>query len=100
MPFGGVLRVRVANNGNGRVRITFADRGTGIEKHQLTHIFEPFFTTKRDVGTGLGLWVTKELVEKHGGTISVRSSTDQRYQGTVFAIILPEDHTRNIRATA
>jgi PAS domain S-box-containing protein len=100
MPSGGVLRVRVAHDGGGTVRVTIADRGTGIDKGQIAHIFEPFFTTKRDVGTGLGLWVTKELVEKHGGKIALRSSTDPRYHGTVFAITLPENHTKRTRATA
>ena len=100
MTSGGVLRIRVGLSGNGSVRLTIADRGTGIDKRQISHIFEPFFTTKRDVGTGLGLWVTKELVEKHGGRIAVRSSTDPRYHGTVFAITLPENHTRHTRAGA
>jgi PAS domain S-box-containing protein len=100
MPSGGLLRVRITHNGSGSVRVTIADRGTGIEKRQIGHIFEPFFTTKRDVGTGLGLWVTKELVEKHGGKIAVRSSTDPRYHGTVFAITLPEKHAQHTRAIA
>jgi signal transduction histidine kinase len=46
----------------------------------------PFFTTKKDVGTGLGLWVTKSMVEKHGGTIRFRSTEGH---GTVFSIVLP-----------
>ena len=51
------------------------------------HIFEPFFTTKKDVGTGLGLWVSKEIVEKLGGTIEVTSDGENR--GATFAVSLP-----------
>src|SRR5207237_5240524 len=55
------------------VRITIADTGFGIPAKHLESIFEPFFTTKKDTGTGLGLWVSRELVEKHGGSLRVRS---------------------------
>ena len=68
------------------VRFTIADTGTGIARERLGNIFEPFFTTKETVGTGLGLWVTKELVQKHGGTIRVRSKPGK---GTVFSINFP-----------
>jgi PAS domain S-box-containing protein len=93
MPSGGRLRIRVSHAADGPqpfVRVTFADEGTGIDPEQRPHIFEPFFTTKRDVGTGLGLWVTKQLVEKHGGRISLRSSTGSNHHGTTFSIVLPE----------
>ncbi len=68
------------------VRFTIADTGTGIARERMGNIFEPFFTTKETVGTGLGLWVTKELVQKHGGTIRVRSKPGK---GTVFSINFP-----------
>jgi signal transduction histidine kinase len=93
MPSGGRLRIRVSHVADGPqpfVRVTIADEGTGIDPEQRPHIFEPFFTTKRDVGTGLGLWVTKQLVEKHGGRISMRSSTGSNHRGTTFSIVLPE----------
>jgi len=67
-------------------RFTIADTGTGIARERMAKIFEPFFTTKETVGTGLGLWVTKELVQKHGGTIRVRSKPGK---GTVFSINFP-----------
>ena len=72
------------------VRITIADTGTGIAPEHIKSIFEPFFTTKLDTGTGLGLWVSRELVEKHGGSLRVRSSTVDSRCGTVFSIFLPQ----------
>ena len=57
--------------------------------NHLENIFEPFFTTKKDTGTGLGLWVSRELVEKHGGSLRVRSRTSDPLCGTVFSIFLP-----------
>jgi PAS domain S-box-containing protein len=73
------------------VRITIADTGFGIPAEHLESIFEPFFTTKKDTGTGLGLWVSRELVEKHGGTLRVRSRTSDPLSGTVFSIFLPSE---------
>jgi len=52
-------------------------------------LFEPFFTTKADVGTGLGLWITKNIVEKHGGAINYVSRTGAKAHGTAFSIFLP-----------
>jgi PAS domain S-box-containing protein len=74
------------------VRITVADNGTGIPQDQLRRIFEPFYTTKRDTGTGLGLWVSRGIIEKHGGSIRVRSRSDGKATGTVFSIFLPQRH--------
>jgi PAS domain S-box-containing protein len=71
------------------VRITIADTGQGIPPEHLDSVFEPFFTTKKDTGTGLGLWVSRELVEKHGGRLRVRSRTVTPRCGTVFSIFLP-----------
>jgi PAS domain S-box-containing protein len=68
------------------VRITIADTGKGIEPETLRRIFEPFFTTKQDTGTGLGLWISEQIVKKHGGSIRVRSRVGR---GTVFSILLP-----------
>ena len=72
------------------VRITIADTGYGIPPEHLESIFEPFFTTKKDTGTGLGLWVSRELVVKHGGSLRVRSRTSNPQSGTVFSIFLPQ----------
>jgi PAS domain S-box-containing protein len=71
------------------VRITIADTGFGIPPQHLENIFEPFFTTKKDTGTGLGLWVSRELVKKHGGSLRVRSRTSDPLCGTLFSIFLP-----------
>jgi PAS domain S-box-containing protein len=71
------------------VRISVADTGLGIAPEHIESIFEPFFTTKKDTGTGLGLWVSRELVEKHGGRLRVRSRNFAPKCGTVFSIFLP-----------
>ncbi len=101
MADGGSLQVRVAAgrdwpSGRAGVRITVADTGSGIPRDHLRQIFEPFYTTKKDTGTGLGLWVSRGIVRKHGGSIRVRSRTDGRTTalatGTVFSIFLPQVH--------
>jgi len=71
------------------VSITLADSGSGIRPENLKRIFEPFYTTKKDTGTGLGLWVSRELIEKCGGRLNVRSSVAEGHSGTVFTIFLP-----------
>jgi signal transduction histidine kinase len=52
-------------------------------------IYDPFFTTKGEMGTGLGLWVSAGIVEKHRGSIHVRSRMDPGRNGTTFTVILP-----------
>jgi PAS domain S-box-containing protein len=79
------------NNGRRRVRITVADCGHGMGAATTKQIFDPFFTTKGSVGTGLGLWVCKQLVEKNGGSIQVRSHTQGERRGTTFSIVLPAE---------
>jgi PAS domain S-box-containing protein len=71
------------------VRISVADTGSGIGSENLNRIFDPFFTTKKDTGTGLGLWVSRELIDKYGGYLDVRSATTGRRTGTVFTMFLP-----------
>jgi signal transduction histidine kinase len=85
------LRASTSQNpldGSARVRITIADNGHGISAATLPRIFEPFFTTKGSTGNGLGLWVCRQIIEKHGGSIRVRSRTIEPH-GTTFSIILP-----------
>jgi signal transduction histidine kinase len=80
---------RLPNDGRGHIRITVADNGTGIDRAVRARIFEALFTTKDAIGTGLGLWVSKQIVEKHSGSIRLRSSTQGLRRGTVFSIVLP-----------
>jgi PAS domain S-box-containing protein len=85
---GGTLRLRTVACRRG-LRVTVADNGTGIPPGDLAKVFQPFFTANKQNGTGLGLWLAKEIVEKHGGAIRVKSSTASRRHGTVFMIWLP-----------
>lgn len=71
------------------VHLSVADTGHGIATPLLEHIFEPFFTTKKDAGTGLGLWVSKSIVEKHHGRLDVVSSQREEDHGTAFIMTLP-----------
>jgi PAS domain S-box-containing protein len=70
------------------VEILVEDDGPGIPAEHLEQIFEPFFTTKQDVGTGLGLWLSKEIVERHGGSIEVVSG-ESGLTGAAFSVLLP-----------
>jgi signal transduction histidine kinase len=76
-------------NASHRVRITISDAGCGMTPAITRRIFEPFFTTKGSVGTGLGLWVSRQLIEKNLGSIKVRSNPHDPHQGTTFSILLP-----------
>jgi PAS domain S-box-containing protein len=81
------------------VRLSVADTGNGIASEHQEKLFTPFFTTKKEVGTGLGLWITKELVEKVGGHIRLRSRT-VKPSGTVISIFLPLKHDDGDRQVA
>ena len=69
--------------------ITVADNGAGISNQDKLNLFTPFFTTKKSLGTGLGLWITKDLLEKRGGRIRFRSR-DSSPSGTVISLYIPE----------
>jgi signal transduction histidine kinase len=78
------------------VRFAVADTGAGMEPEVRQRIFEAFFTTKDETGTGLGLWVSHEILMKHHGLVHVRSRTADaespgRTAGSVFQIFLPDD---------
>ena len=95
-PTGGrlLLRSRDATNwktGKKGLVITIADSGLGMSAAVLKRMFEAFFTTKGIGGTGLGLWLSREIVERHQGELHVRSSQREGRNGTVFALFLPYD---------
>ena len=89
---GGALHITtrnlLANSGDG-LQVVVQDNGTGILQEHLARIFEPFFTTKGDLGSGIGLWVAKQLVERRGGQISVASSTEKSKSGTTITVFIP-----------
>ncbi len=98
MPGGGTLHLRLRPalscvTGSRGLRLTVADTGTGFLPAMRQHLFEPFYTSKEATGTGLGLWITKGIIDKHGGTIRMRSKLatpgDPSRHGTVFALWLP-----------
>jgi PAS domain S-box-containing protein len=84
----GVLAIEVRPQKD-QVRFAISDTGHGIATPLLDRIFEPFFTTKNDAGTGLGLWVSKGIVEKHQGRLDVMSSQKEEDHGTAFVMTLP-----------
>ncbi|HLJ79370.1 MAG TPA: ATP-binding protein [Acidobacteriaceae bacterium] len=90
---GGRLRIRLSSRtspaGEQQVRLTIADTGSGIPTSLLPAIFEPFVTTKGETGTGLGLWVTGEIVRRNDWRIRVRSRCAAARSGTVFSITMP-----------
>lgn len=71
--------------------LTVADTGTGIAPQTLLRLFEAFYTTKGIAGTGLGLWVSEEIVARHGGRLRVRSSQRDGCRGSVFTVFLPHE---------
>jgi len=95
MPRGGALCLRTAEvtvDGEAGIEVEVRDQGTGIEQAHLERVFEPFFTTKGNLGTGIGLWVAKQLIEKRGGRISMTSSTKAADRGTRTVLFLPYVH--------
>jgi signal transduction histidine kinase len=99
---GGRLKIRVANTREHRngsrpgIRLTIADTGTGIHPEIRNTLFEPFVSTKGDTGSGLGLWLGSEIVNKHGGTIQVKSSARSPNTGTAFSVFLPLQHQTGV----
>jgi two-component system CheB/CheR fusion protein len=95
MPRGGRLVVRLRPSLDWRdgktagMRVTFCDSGVGMDRATMRRIFEPFFTTKAETGTGLGLWVVAQLVERRHGDLRVWSSRNEAGSGTSFTVFLP-----------
>ncbi len=85
---GGVITIHlecIEESGKTAIHLLVEDDGPGVAENHKDRIFEPFFTTKQDVGTGLGLWVSREIVERHGGTIQLRKR-ENGAQGAAFSI--------------
>jgi signal transduction histidine kinase len=97
------LNAHTLANNRPAIRLMLSDNGCGIEPEHLKKVFEPFFSTKETTGTGLGLWITLQLVKKHHGRIRARSMPGV---GTAFEILLPTDRrneeqpTRDLETTA
>jgi PAS domain S-box-containing protein len=95
MPRRGQLTVRLRTSRDWRngvsegMRVTFRDSGVGMDRATMQRIFEPFFTTKPETGTGLGMWVVHQLVERHGGHIRMWSTPRYGASGTAVSIFLP-----------
>jgi signal transduction histidine kinase len=92
MPHGGKLSIAMTQTkttARDGLQIIVNDTGHGIRREDLGKVFEPFFTTKGNLGTGIGLWVARQLLERHGGQISISSSTGYDDHGTNVTIYLP-----------
>jgi PAS domain S-box-containing protein len=95
MQRGGRLRIRLKASRDWRdrrvegMRATICDSGVGINRAMLRRVFEPFYSTKTETGTGLGLWVVTQLVERHKGRVKVWSSQRSELSATVFSVFLP-----------
>jgi PAS domain S-box-containing protein len=98
-PVSGTLKIDaspVKLAGGESIRLKIEDDGPGIAPENLKRIFEPFFTTKKDVGTGLGLWVCKEIAERHGGSVQVESKNANGAKGAIFTVLLPDSGSARI----
>jgi len=88
-----VIQLRPSSDWRNRavrgMRVTFLDTGTGMDRATMRRVFEPFFTTKPDTGTGLGMWVVAQLVERHNGHVKGWSSRRTGVAGTAFSVFLP-----------
>ena len=90
---GGIVKIRVKHGRDWKsnvlgIRVLVSDDGPGIPAAVRSRIFEPFFTTKGEKGTGVGLWVSEGVLERHGGRIRLKSSTGSTH-GTTFSVFLP-----------
>jgi PAS domain S-box-containing protein len=86
-----VRRGRRWDTGEQGIRVTVIDNGPGISPEHCAQIFQAFYTTKGEHGTGIGLWVSRTIVQKHGGTLRLHSSIRPGRNGTCFSVFLPPD---------
>jgi two-component system CheB/CheR fusion protein len=100
----GRIRVKVrcvrdcVHSGRYGIRMSVGDSGCGIGPQPMARIFDSFYTTKEEVGTGLGLWLTRNIIQKYNGRIRVRSSIEPGRSGTVFSVFWPA--TADLKAEA
>jgi PAS domain S-box-containing protein len=97
MPEGGTLRLRVIEQGPlenrpAGIAVSVIDTGHGIQPEHARQLFEPFFTTKSTKGTGLGLWISKGIVQKYGGNIRFRSTRFGSRNVTCFKVFIPDSN--------
>ncbi len=93
---GGTIQIRIRpvtdwRTGKAGIRITVADNGHGMNAKTKAQVYKPFFTTKEHTGTGLGLWISSEIVHRHNGSMKLRSSDSEGCSGTTFSLLLPLD---------
>jgi signal transduction histidine kinase len=86
----GIVTVKTDSPAGGGIRFIISDNGTGMDEKTQKRLFADFFTTKGYKGPGLGLPVTKKIVEEHGGELTFKSTLGQ---GTVFTLTVPERHS-------
>lgn len=96
MPQGGSIRITTVQTDRKGIEVSLKDTGIGISREHLDKVFDPFFTTKGQNGTGVGLWVARQLVEKHAGSILIESKTKSPENGTTVRVFLPFE--RNVMA--
>ena len=95
MPRSGRLIIRLRPSRDWRdgktagMRVTFFDSGVGMDRATMQRMFEPFFTTKAETGTGLGMWVVAQLVERHHGSVRVWSTRRTDASATAISLLLP-----------
>ena len=104
MPDGGTLRLHVFESSwqsqrRPEVCVSICDTGTGIDPEDAKHLFEPFFTTKSTKGTGLGLWISKGIIQKYGGAIRFRSASLTGRNITCFQVRLPDADVQEMRTS-
>jgi len=93
MPKGGRLRISIGRGFIGGrpagVRVSITDTGSGVAPEDAKRLFEPFFTTKETKGTGLGLWISRGIVEKYDGSLQFRTVFGNGRAATSFQVIIP-----------
>jgi PAS domain S-box-containing protein len=97
-PVNGKVEISVSQH-ESKVVVSIADNGSGISSEHLARLFEPFFSTKQHLGTGLGLWVARQIAERHDGSINAESRTQSSDHGTTFRVTLGGIREANAIAT-